>query len=208
VKRREFGAGITVNANAMARLGYLYLRRGQWGGQRLFPDGFSELVQHPDAANAGKPSRDPTNFPQASNHYGVLWWTNADSTLPEVPRDAYWAWGLGDSLIVVIPSLDIVAVRTGNGFGRSTWNARYSVISPFITPIVRAAAPKIAVPGVTGRTQSSATTTLLNAGLAVSSVAQQRSTTMARGTVISQTPLAGTQVARNTGVSLTISSGP
>jgi len=208
VKRREFGAGITVNANAMARLGYLYLRRGQWAGQRLLPDEFSELVQHPDSANVGVPSRDPTNFPGGSNHYGVLWWTNADSTLPEVPRDAYWAWGLGDSLIIVIPSLDIVAVRAGSGFGRSNWNANYSVIGPFITPIVRATAPKIAVPTLAGRTQASATTTVVNAGLAVSAVTQQRSTTVARGTVISHTPAAGTQVARNTGVNLVVSSGP
>ena len=208
VKRRELGAGISINANAMARLGYLYLRRGSWAGQRLLPDEFSELVQHPDPANAGKPSRDSANFPQASNHYGVLWWTNADSTLPEVPLDAHWAWGLGDSLIVVIPSLDIVAVRAGSGFGRSNWNANYSVIGPFITPIVRATAPKIAVPTVTGRTRASATTTLVNTGLAVSIVTQQRSTSVPRGSVIAQAPAAGAQVARNSGVALVVSSGP
>jgi CubicO group peptidase (beta-lactamase class C family) len=184
------------------------LRRGVWQGQRIFADEFAELVQHPEPSSVGKPSRDPTNFPQASNHYGVLWWTNADSTLPEVPRDAHWAWGLGDSLIVVIPSLDLVVVRAGNGFGRSTWNANYSVLNPFITPIVRAASPKIAVPSVTGRTQSAATATIAQAGLALSSVTQQRSTTIARGNVISQTPASSTLVARNTGVKLIVSSGP
>jgi CubicO group peptidase (beta-lactamase class C family) len=208
VKRREFGSGITINANAMARVGYLYLRRGVWQGQRIFADEFAELVQHPEPLSVGKPSRDPTNFPQASNHYGVLWWTNADSTLPEVPRDAHWAWGLGDSLIVVIPSLDLVVVRAGNGFARSTWNANYDVLSPFITPIVRAASPKIAVPSVTGRTQSAATATIAQAGLAVSGVAQQRSTTVSRGNVISQSPASSALVARNTGVKLIVSSGP
>src|SRR5262249_22925558 len=58
VKRREFGAGISINANAMARLGYLYLRRGVWAGQRILPDDFTELVQHPDPGNVGTPSRD------------------------------------------------------------------------------------------------------------------------------------------------------
>lgn len=207
VKRREFGAGISIDANAMARLGYLYLRRGVWAGQRIFPDEFAELVQHPDTAIAGTPSRDPTNFPQASNHYGVLWWTNADSTLPIVPRDAHWSWGLGDSLIIVIPSLDVVVVRTGSGFGRSTWNANYSVLAPFIDPIVRAAAPKIAVPTVTGQAQTSATASIAAAGLAVSAVTQQSSSTVARGMVISQAPVAGTQVARNTGVKLVVSTG-
>jgi CubicO group peptidase (beta-lactamase class C family) len=208
VKRREFGAGIRISANAMARIGYLYLRRGVWAGQRILPDEFAELVQHPQPSFVGKPSRDPANFPQASNHYGVLWWTNADSTLPEVPRDAHWAWGLGDSLIIVIPSLDLVAVRAGNGFGRSNWNANYDVLAPFINPIVRAASPKIAVPNVTNRTQTAATSTIIQAGLAVASVTQQRSTTIARGNVITQTPTAATMVARNSGVRLTVSSGP
>ena len=208
IKRREFGAGISLNTNAMARLGYLFLRRGSWMGQPLLNEEFIELVQRPAPTNIGKPSRDATNFPQASNHYGVMWWTNADSTLPDVPRDAYWAWGLGDSLLVVIPSLDLVIVRTGSGFGRSTWNANYAVISPFITPIVKAASPKLSVPNVVGRTQSSATTALDQAGLAVSSVTQQVSSTVPNGSVISQAPAAGTAVARNTGVKLIVSRGP
>jgi hypothetical protein len=36
---------------------------------------------------------DPVGYPDAPNHYGLLWWNNADGTLPAVPRDAYWAWG-------------------------------------------------------------------------------------------------------------------
>jgi hypothetical protein len=36
----------------------------------------------------------------------VLWWTNKSGTMPNVPTDTYWAWGLGEELIVVIPSLD------------------------------------------------------------------------------------------------------
>ena len=57
----------------------------------------------------------------ASDHYGVLWWTNEDGTLPDVPRDAYWAWGLNDSVIAVIPSLDIVVSRAGPSGWRAGW---------------------------------------------------------------------------------------
>jgi CubicO group peptidase (beta-lactamase class C family) len=208
VKRRELGSGISINANAMARLGYLYLRRGVWRGKRVLPDEFTELVRHPDPALIGRPSRDPANFPLASNHYGVLWWTNADGTLPEVPRDAHWSWGLGDSLVIVIPSLDIVVARAGNGFGRSKWNARYDVIAPFINPIVRAAFPKIAVPNVVGFTQTAATASIDQVGLAVGGVTQQRSATIPLGHVIAQSPTGATSVARNTGVTLIVSSGP
>lgn len=207
VKRREFGAGISANANAMSRIGYLYLRRGVWSGERLLPDSFIEQVQEPAEAVLDVPMRDPTNFPQASSHYGLLWWTNADGTLPSVPRDAFWAWGLGDSLIVVIPSLDIVAVRAGNGW-RTGWNANYSYLDGFLTPISQAVNAKRSVPNVVGQAESAAITNIDAARLVVSGIVRRSSTSVARGRVIQQTPLAGTQVPRNTGVQLVVSSGP
>ena len=36
-----------------------------------------------------------------------------------MPNDAYWALGLGDSFVLVCPSLDIVAVRLGVGSVKS-----------------------------------------------------------------------------------------
>jgi CubicO group peptidase (beta-lactamase class C family) len=207
VKRREFGAGISANANAMSRIGYLYLRRGVWAGERLLPDPFIEQVQKPVQSVAGVPMRDPTNFPQASSHYGLLWWTNADGTLPNVPRDAFWAWGLGDSLIVVIPSIDVVVVRAGNGW-RTGWNANYSYLDPFLTPISQAVNAKRSVPNVIGQTESAAMTNIDAARLVVSEIVRQRSSSVARGRVIQQTPAAGTQVPRNTGVQFVVSSGP
>ena len=75
-------------------------------------------------------------FANASNHYGLLWWNNADGTLANVPRDAYWAWGLGDSLIVVIPSLDIVVARAGSAWSGSRNPDYYQVLEPFLGPIV------------------------------------------------------------------------
>ncbi len=207
VKRREFGAGIFANANAMGRIGYLYLRRGEWAGERLLPDTFIEQLQRPHDDVAGLPMRDATNFPQASDHYGLLWWTNADSTLPNVPRDAFWAWGLGDSLIVVIPSLDVVAVRAGNGW-RSGWNANYDYLDDFLTPISQAVNTKRTVPNVVGQTESSAATAIDSARLAVSGITRQSSSSVAQGRVIQQSPAAGATVPRNTGVQLVVSSGP
>lgn len=81
--------------------------------------------------------RDAAKHPNASRHYGVLWWTNADGALPDAPRDAHWAWGLGDGLIVVIPGLDVVAVRAGAAWRGGAWTSNYAVVEPFITPIAR-----------------------------------------------------------------------
>jgi CubicO group peptidase (beta-lactamase class C family) len=149
---RELASGIYANANAMARVGLLFLRKGQWADTRVLSESFVTTVATPPAANAGLTIQDPANFPGATTNYGVLWWTNAGGLLPNVPRDAFWAWGLGDSLIVVIPSLDIVAVRAGpqaavgsspgaRVWNDDDWNGDYAVLAPFLDPIVRSVTP-------------------------------------------------------------------
>ncbi|MFC4310755.1 serine hydrolase [Steroidobacter flavus] len=151
LRNRELNSGIYANANAMARVGLLFLRKGLWANdQRVLSEDFVSKVSTPVAANTALPVGGPqaAGFPNAPAHYGMLWWTNVDGQLPNVPRDAYWAWGLGDSLIVVIPSLDIVAVRAGNiiltdsnasarTWNDAGWNGDYSVLAPFLDPIVQ-----------------------------------------------------------------------
>ena len=152
VARRELGSGMRANVDAMARIGYLFLRRGVWNTQRIVSESSIDLVQTPQPSISGLPIEPtPTDFPGATSHYGVLWWTNKDGAMAGVPTDAYWAWGLGESLIVVIPSLDLVIARAGvpdeDGVVEPTrawnveWNGDYSVLSGFIRPIVEAAAP-------------------------------------------------------------------
>lgn len=149
---RELASGIYSNANAMARVGLLFLRKGVWGETRILPESFVTTASTPPAANATMQNPDAANFPSATTNYGMLWWTNAGGLLANVPRDTFWAWGLGDSLIVVIPSLDIVAVRAGpqaaagsspgaRVWNDDDWNGDYNVLAPFLQPIVRAATP-------------------------------------------------------------------
>ena len=40
ITRREFGSGVHANVNAMARIGYLYLRNGRWKETQILPAGF------------------------------------------------------------------------------------------------------------------------------------------------------------------------
>lgn len=135
--RREFGSGISANVNAMARLGLLYLRGGQWKDREILTREFVDEVRKPDSRVAGLPVGNPANYGRASHHYGLLWWNNGDGTLPGVPRDAYWSWGLYDSLIVVIPSLDLVAARAGQGWKRVS-DEHYDVLKPFLQPLAEA----------------------------------------------------------------------
>ncbi|HID76481.1 MAG TPA: class C beta-lactamase-related serine hydrolase [Planctomycetaceae bacterium] len=134
IARREFGSGVHANVEAMARIGYLYLRGGQWRGRQILPRWFVHAAGRPVPSVVGLPERDPKRYGNASDHYGLLWWNNADGTLPGVPRDAFWSWGLYDSLIIVIPSLDIVAARAGRSWQRS-WGGHYDVLGPFLGPL-------------------------------------------------------------------------
>jgi len=136
VMRREFGSGISANVGAMARIGYLYLRGGRWGQQQIIPSWFVDAARVTPKEVRGLNVVRPESYYGASDHYGLLWWNNSDGEMAGVPRDTYWSWGLYDSLIVVIPSLDVVAARAGKSLNKGRDSA-YSAIEPFIGPIAQ-----------------------------------------------------------------------
>jgi CubicO group peptidase (beta-lactamase class C family) len=156
--RREFGSGVSANVNALARIGLLYLRGGVWNGQRILPAEFVKEAGSlaPSIRGLAVAAGDP--HAGASKHYGLLWWNNADGTLDEVPKDAFWSWGLYDSFIIVIPSLDIVVARAGpaQSWKRDPKREPYDVLRPFLTPIATAASRDFTV-------QSTAPATLIPA---------------------------------------------
>src|SRR5262245_14487911 len=104
---REFASGITITHRTLARLGYLYLRGGEWNGKRILSEEFIRLATR------------PTELPAPFSFYAFYWGSNAKGTYPEIPPDAYWALGLGDSFVAVCPGLDLVAVRLGLGSAQS-----------------------------------------------------------------------------------------
>jgi len=140
ISRREFGAGIHANVEALMRLGYLYLHKGSWKNKQILPREFVDIASRPINQVVGLPEWSDTQG-NASDHYSLLWWNNADGTLENVPRDAYWAWGLYDSLIVVVPSLDLVVVRggeRGKRLPREDGANHYDVLKQLLEPIAAA----------------------------------------------------------------------
>ena len=150
---RELASGLDANVNAMARVGLLFLRKGMWNGTRVLNEKFVDQVQTPLPENATLPvqtERPGELFPDAATDYGVLWWTNKSGTMPNVPSDTFWAWGLGEAIIVVIPSLDLVIVRnggqdtagsTGRIWNDNDWDGDVRVLEGFLNPIVAATTP-------------------------------------------------------------------
>lgn len=139
IKRREFGSGISANVDAMARFGLLWLRGGEWKGQAILPRDYVNEARTPQRGVPGLKVRNPEHYGKAANHYGLLWWNNADETIEGLPLDTYWTWGLYDSLIVVMPTLDIVVARAGQSWQRQEGADHYEVLKPFLLPIVAAA---------------------------------------------------------------------
>ncbi len=92
------GFGLYLTTRDMAKLGYLYLRGGQWNGQQIVPREWVNRVFH-----ASIPMEIST---QTDWRYGDGWWT--------VPaRKAYLAVGFNRQLIIVMPDLGIVVATTG-----------------------------------------------------------------------------------------------
>ena len=208
IKRREFGSGIKANADALARIGYLYLRDGNWAGEQIVSRGFVDDARTPHPPFTSLPVSNRPGDPDASRHYGMFWWTNADGTLPRVPTDAYWSWGLLDSVIIVIPSLDLVAVRAGpKSFGGViTDEYPYSRLAPFIGPIVQSVTG-LAVPSLVGSTLSQSMDLITRAGLTLGPVTRASDPGTPQGVVLSQDPEEGGLVNGGTPVALTISAG-
>ena len=107
IKSREFASGIRITYPALARIGYLYLHEGNWNGRQIISKEFIREATH------------PTSLPAPFPGYAFYWISNAENTFPFIPRDVYWALGLGDSFVLVCPSLDLVVVRLGLGSRRS-----------------------------------------------------------------------------------------
>ncbi|MHC4118495.1 MAG: serine hydrolase domain-containing protein [Planctomycetota bacterium] len=103
----NWGGG-SCTARAVARVGRLMLRKGDWQGRQLIDSRWVETVLR--YAGTPKPDR-PEGNPQPA--CGLGWYTNFDGVWPQVPRDAFAGAGAGNQVLLVVPSLDLIIVRNG-----------------------------------------------------------------------------------------------
>ena len=94
----SWGGG-SYTARAAASVGRLMLREGDWDGRRLISaDAVRQVTR-----DVGTPG-----------NCGIGWWSNNDGSYPELPRDAYCGTGAGHQIVLVVPSLHLIAVRNGD----------------------------------------------------------------------------------------------
>ncbi len=82
-----------------AKFGILYLNKGNWNGTQLFDENWVNYITTPTKHSDGV--------------YGAHFWLNAGGKFPDVPRDMFSANGFQGQYVFVIPSKDLVVVRTG-----------------------------------------------------------------------------------------------
>jgi len=94
----HWGGGMFICTRDQARLGLLFLRRGNWKGHQLISEEWIDMLKVPSPAN-------PV--------YGYMWWLNTGTeSLPGAPESVFYAAGFGGNYIYVDSENDLViAVR-------------------------------------------------------------------------------------------------
>ena len=85
-----------ITSRDLARVGYLFLRKGKWGDPQLVSERWVKLATTPGEVN-----------PQ----YGFMWWLNTgQKQWPGVPESAFAMLGAGSNICFVDPDHDLVVV--------------------------------------------------------------------------------------------------
>lgn len=100
------GWGLSLTTRDMVKLGYLYLRQGEWDGVQLVPAAWVTASTTWHATSAA---------PLDGWGYGYQWWL-----IPDLPYRVFEARGLLGQHIVVIPDLDLVVVFTSRSENGNT----------------------------------------------------------------------------------------
>jgi CubicO group peptidase (beta-lactamase class C family) len=91
-------SGIHTNPRQHARFCYLAMHKGEWDGKRIVPASYYDFAWKGTSVKAD---------------YGGQWWTGA--LMPGAPGDLVMTLGRNHNDGFVVPSLDLIFVRLGNG---------------------------------------------------------------------------------------------
>ncbi len=104
----HMGGGLGLKPVDLARIGYLVLRHGAWGGVQIVPRQWMDSSTH--AVTRGS----PVYFSDFGSGYGRFWWlfpTRRGGT----DEGVIAASGSGGQWLFVVPSLDLVVAIVANG---------------------------------------------------------------------------------------------
>jgi CubicO group peptidase (beta-lactamase class C family) len=120
--------GLYLTPHDLAKIGYLYLKNGVWGGKQILQADWIKASVAPSVSEA-----------RGGMKYGYKWWLFPYGNAPE--RLAWTALGFGGQRLIVLPEHDLVLVFTG-------WNIdpnRPRNIRESLDPILRATGQQVPV---------------------------------------------------------------
>ncbi len=82
-----------------AKLGLLYLHKGNWNGTQIFSPQWVDYVTEPT--------------PTSSGTYGAHFWLNANGEMNDIPKNMFYANGYQGQSIYILPDQEMVVVRFG-----------------------------------------------------------------------------------------------
>ncbi len=113
--------GLYLEAEQLAKIGYLYLRDGMWNGERLLPEGWvaDATARHVDRVGI------------ADWGYGYQWWRL------DTQGTVIWAGlGFGGQFLLVLPAYDVVGViNSWNVFGGNQGNVLGAFIGALLASV-------------------------------------------------------------------------
>ncbi len=109
--------GMIINADQLARFGYLYLNEGHWNGKQLLSRYKIKYATTNQVLTDKVADTDRKNI-DGRGSYGYNWWVNGvmptgNYHMPDAPKSLYYTSGLHNNMCFVIPEWDMVFVRMG-----------------------------------------------------------------------------------------------
>lgn len=126
----NYGFFVHTSPRDFARIGWLWLNRGNWNGKQLLPESFFDQYMKPQvpaslpvSSKAGRDYLGIGTYGGGANQstfgpglYGMNWWFNPEKKLwPSAPEDTFQANGhWSKETVTVIPGMGIVIAGIGD----------------------------------------------------------------------------------------------
>jgi Beta-lactamase class C and other penicillin binding proteins len=117
-------SGIFITPGDAAKLGYLYLNKGNWNGEQLIPESW--------IAESTRTQVD-ADWNSIFPGYGYYWWITR--------FDGYAALGFGGNYIFVVPGQNLVVVFTGGIFDTNDLFYPGELMEQYVIPSIKGSAP-------------------------------------------------------------------
>jgi CubicO group peptidase (beta-lactamase class C family) len=133
--RYGYAGGVEISAIELARVGHLFLNKGEWDGKRLISEAWVR-----EATTNQVPATIPLSHYSAADcrgMHGLHWWLNGlrpggSRALPDAPPATFFTVGTGHNMIFVIPEWNAVIVRLALDFPPPTVEERLVVWNEFL----------------------------------------------------------------------------